>query len=199
MNWKGFGRSGLGLILRYYPGICLERLKKTTKKLSQDSRHWSWDFNVGPNAYRLTVPCWLLDVLRPSHKFEHLPFGMVEGRGLKVCHHGYLQRMTAPLLNFIKNYWLVLDLLGETYRQTVWRSHKLLFFLRNVFLTVINYGRYSHWNDFHNISQEQSRVFMLKPILRMINNGIRRSQITIVTNAINLYLDHVLIGWQGIL
>jgi len=30
MNWKGGGKSGHGLILRYYPGICLEALRKTT-------------------------------------------------------------------------------------------------------------------------------------------------------------------------
>jgi hypothetical protein len=31
MNCKG-RRSGRDLILKYYPGICLEALKKTTKK-----------------------------------------------------------------------------------------------------------------------------------------------------------------------
>jgi hypothetical protein len=36
MNLKGYG-SGHGLILRYYPGIFLEGLSKTMKKLSKDS------------------------------------------------------------------------------------------------------------------------------------------------------------------
>jgi hypothetical protein len=31
MNWKGFGRKHLGLILRYYSCILLEGLRKTTK------------------------------------------------------------------------------------------------------------------------------------------------------------------------
>jgi hypothetical protein len=33
MNWKGLEGSGRGLILRYYPEICLEVLTKTTKNL----------------------------------------------------------------------------------------------------------------------------------------------------------------------
>jgi hypothetical protein len=38
MNWKGFGRGSRDLILRYYPGIRLEGLRKTTKTLNPDSR-----------------------------------------------------------------------------------------------------------------------------------------------------------------
>jgi hypothetical protein len=30
--------SGRGLILKYYPGICLEELRKTSKNVSQDSQ-----------------------------------------------------------------------------------------------------------------------------------------------------------------
>jgi hypothetical protein len=37
-TFKILGGSGHGLILRYYPGICRERLKKTTINLSQDSQ-----------------------------------------------------------------------------------------------------------------------------------------------------------------
>jgi hypothetical protein len=37
MNWKGFLGSGYGLILRYYRGIRLEGLTKTTKNVNQDS------------------------------------------------------------------------------------------------------------------------------------------------------------------
>jgi hypothetical protein len=36
MNWKGCGRKVSWPNLIYYPGICLQRLKKTTKILSQD-------------------------------------------------------------------------------------------------------------------------------------------------------------------
>jgi hypothetical protein len=37
MKLKGFDRKQRGLILWYYPGIRLERLRKTTKHLNQDS------------------------------------------------------------------------------------------------------------------------------------------------------------------
>jgi hypothetical protein len=43
--------SSCGLILKYYSGICLEELKKTTKDLSQDSRSPDRDFNPGPPEY----------------------------------------------------------------------------------------------------------------------------------------------------
>jgi hypothetical protein len=38
MNLKGFGRKRSWPILRYYLGIHLEGLRKTTKDLNQDSR-----------------------------------------------------------------------------------------------------------------------------------------------------------------
>jgi hypothetical protein len=37
-NRHGFDGSGGGLILRYYPGIHLEKPRKTTKNISHDSR-----------------------------------------------------------------------------------------------------------------------------------------------------------------
>jgi hypothetical protein len=43
--------SGHGLILRYYPGICLKGLGKTTKSLSQDSRSSGLDLNPEPPEY----------------------------------------------------------------------------------------------------------------------------------------------------
>jgi hypothetical protein len=39
MNWKGCGRRQSWPNLRYYPGSCLEGLRKTAKTLSQNS--WS--------------------------------------------------------------------------------------------------------------------------------------------------------------
>jgi hypothetical protein len=39
--------SGRGLILRYYPGICLEGLRETTENLSQDSRSSGRDLKPG--------------------------------------------------------------------------------------------------------------------------------------------------------
>jgi hypothetical protein len=37
--------------LRYYPGICMEGLRKTTKPLSRDSRSPGRDLNPGPPEY----------------------------------------------------------------------------------------------------------------------------------------------------
>jgi hypothetical protein len=34
--------------LRYYPGICLEELRKTTERHCQDSQSLGWDLNLGP-------------------------------------------------------------------------------------------------------------------------------------------------------
>jgi hypothetical protein len=43
--------SGCGLILRHYPGIRLDGLRKTHKHLSQDSRSTGLDLNSGPSEY----------------------------------------------------------------------------------------------------------------------------------------------------
>jgi hypothetical protein len=43
--------SGCGLILRYYPGIRLEVLRKTTKDLSQDSRYTGRELNPETPKY----------------------------------------------------------------------------------------------------------------------------------------------------
>jgi hypothetical protein len=48
--WKDVEGSGRKLILRYYRGIPLERLRKTTKHFSNDSRSLGRDLNPGyPN------------------------------------------------------------------------------------------------------------------------------------------------------
>jgi hypothetical protein len=47
--------SGLGLILRLYPGICLEDLRKTTEYLNQNSRFPGQDLNPEPPEYEATV------------------------------------------------------------------------------------------------------------------------------------------------
>jgi hypothetical protein len=47
--------SGRGLILRYYPDIRLEGLRKTTKHLSQDSQSPSRDLIAGPPAFEVGV------------------------------------------------------------------------------------------------------------------------------------------------
>jgi hypothetical protein len=55
MNWKDLEESGSGLILRYYPDIHLERLRKTTNNLSQDIRSPDPDLNPGLPQYEATV------------------------------------------------------------------------------------------------------------------------------------------------
>jgi hypothetical protein len=55
MNLKGLEGSGCGLILRCYTSICLEGLRKITKKLSQDSRSPVRDLNPGPRKYEAEV------------------------------------------------------------------------------------------------------------------------------------------------
>jgi hypothetical protein len=47
MNFKGCGRRRSWPNLRYYPDICLEGLRKTTK-LSQNSRALARNMNLGP-------------------------------------------------------------------------------------------------------------------------------------------------------
>jgi hypothetical protein len=42
-------------VLRYYSGICLEELMKTTKNLSQDSQFLGRDLNPGPPIYEAGV------------------------------------------------------------------------------------------------------------------------------------------------
>jgi hypothetical protein len=47
--------SGRGLILRYYPGICLEGLREITENLSQDSRSSCRDLKPGLPEYEAGV------------------------------------------------------------------------------------------------------------------------------------------------
>jgi hypothetical protein len=55
-DWRRIGKdlkgSGSGLILRYYPGISMEGLRKTTKNLSQDSRSPGPRFDPGTSRTR---------------------------------------------------------------------------------------------------------------------------------------------------
>jgi hypothetical protein len=47
--------SGCGLILRYYPGIHAERLRKITKTSIMIASHWGRDSNPGPTEYKAGV------------------------------------------------------------------------------------------------------------------------------------------------
>jgi hypothetical protein len=52
---KKLEENGRGLILRYYPNIHLEGLRKTTKNLSQDSWSPGQELNPGPPEYKAGV------------------------------------------------------------------------------------------------------------------------------------------------
>jgi hypothetical protein len=51
LNWIGCEKKRSGIILWYYIGIHLQKLRKTTKNLSQDSRSPGQDFKPGPPEY----------------------------------------------------------------------------------------------------------------------------------------------------
>jgi hypothetical protein len=55
MDWKGFGRKRTRPNLKYYPGIRLEGLRKTTENLIHDSRCPGRDLNPGPPEYEAGV------------------------------------------------------------------------------------------------------------------------------------------------
>jgi len=55
MNWKVFGRKRSWPILRYYPGIRLEGLRKTTKTSIRIAGRRGRDSNPGPPEYEAGV------------------------------------------------------------------------------------------------------------------------------------------------
>jgi hypothetical protein len=55
MNWKGYERKRSWRNLRYYPSICPQGLRRTTKGLGQDSRSAGQDLNPGPPEYEAGV------------------------------------------------------------------------------------------------------------------------------------------------
>jgi hypothetical protein len=74
MNWKGFSRKISWPNLRYYPGICLEGLKKRRKTSIRITGRRSRDLNPGPPEYDAGVLTTL-----PQRSVE----SMREGRGKK--------------------------------------------------------------------------------------------------------------------
>jgi hypothetical protein len=59
MNWKGYGRKRLWHSYRYCPDICLDRLRKTAKRVNQDS----------------PCPGLVPNRAHPEHKLETLSVG----------------------------------------------------------------------------------------------------------------------------
>jgi hypothetical protein len=66
MNWKGCGKKRSWPNLIYYPGICLEGLRKARKILSQYSRSPDLDFKSGPPEYVGLMVKWISEVLSKS-------------------------------------------------------------------------------------------------------------------------------------
>jgi hypothetical protein len=64
---KDMEGSKCGLMLRYYPGICLEGLMKTTKTISQDNRYPGRDLNLGTPEYEAGAV-----ITRPPRSVEDL-------------------------------------------------------------------------------------------------------------------------------
>jgi hypothetical protein len=60
MNWKECRRKWFWPNLRYYPGICLEWLRKTTKK-PQTGVSQSWGPDMKPGPLNTKHECYLLD------------------------------------------------------------------------------------------------------------------------------------------
>jgi hypothetical protein len=78
MNWKRCWRRSWPN-LRYYPGICLEGLRKTTNNLSRDSRSQDRDLNpdlriqsrsVNYSTTTFSSPCWEDKVARLAKKIS---------------------------------------------------------------------------------------------------------------------------------
>jgi hypothetical protein len=55
MNCRGFGWKRSWTYLRYYPGLCLEGLRKTMKNFNECRRSPGRDFNPEPPEYRAGV------------------------------------------------------------------------------------------------------------------------------------------------
>jgi hypothetical protein len=72
MDWKGCGKKRSWSDFRYYPGIYLDGLRKTTKDLSQDSRSPGRDFKPGPAEYEVGVL-----IIRLHRSVTGMPFSVL--------------------------------------------------------------------------------------------------------------------------
>jgi hypothetical protein len=66
VNWKGCGRKRSWPKLRYYPGICLEGPRKTTKNINQNSRSPGWNLNSEPPEHDVRAL-----TTRPQHSVQN--------------------------------------------------------------------------------------------------------------------------------
>jgi hypothetical protein len=53
IHWEGCGKKRSWSNLRYYPGICLEELRKTMKILGQDIQYPAQDLN--PHKHKTNI------------------------------------------------------------------------------------------------------------------------------------------------
>jgi hypothetical protein len=89
---KDLERSGRGLILMYYPGICLEGLETTTNNSGQPS---GLDFNPGPPEYEAGV---LTNRPRCSVPISRVSIVVREERHLKWKHYSrYVKSLSVRL------------------------------------------------------------------------------------------------------
>jgi hypothetical protein len=90
MNWNGCERNRSRPNVRYYPGICLEGLKKTTKPINEDSRSLSSDLNLGPPKYEAWVLTSRLRRSVPRFRITSLLQQRISTstRNFRACRHG---------------------------------------------------------------------------------------------------------------
>jgi hypothetical protein len=67
-SWKRHGRKRVWPTLRYYPGVCLQGLKKTKKNLGQVSWSPGWYLNWGPPKYK-RLSSYFISTILSAHYF----------------------------------------------------------------------------------------------------------------------------------
>jgi hypothetical protein len=92
MNWKGYGRKWSWCNLRCYPGICLEKLSKTTKSKvpSRYLRSKALDSHFRGVRFKSRL-CWLIFFFIPSRLIPELLSG--------IGHHRFLPKPIQYLIH----------------------------------------------------------------------------------------------------
>jgi hypothetical protein len=124
MNWKWYGRKRSWPNSRYYPGICLERLKKTMKTLSQDSRSPGRDLNPEPPEYEarvLTTLPWCLFlflwdyyhsfIIRPWQWFDFTYWLHKKFRNYITQKIYYISMLTTYIFRYCYNVFALLSII----------------------------------------------------------------------------------------